>query len=376
MPISEQIKRFRSDPDALDFETLRKDALSLIQQLSGEYWTDYNLHDPGVTVLEQLCYGLTDLSYRSEFPVTDYLTARNGAINYEKQTLYPPHEILPSSAVTESDYEKILFDAVPEIDQIWFKPFQSDNDETAGLYNVYVKIDPDLPEARTYPAVEPEKHKTIIECICRLLDRLNRLYGLTDQITECLRIRQNTLKRWQDRLCRSEQKTQTEQIALIASLITKSGEVLSELEMQLSNLSNLHNELDAIQEILTKQSCNPEGIDQLGEQLTLLEQRLNAPLPIVELEQIFSILDIPIKKLNDLIPVLENILSRLMVSLSETVVFLRDRIGCLKNVKRQLMVFYETEIKKKILAIYAANRCLGEDIHRIEIIETKPFFGG
>ena len=33
----------------------------LLQELCGETWTDYNLHDPGVSILEQLCYGLTDL---------------------------------------------------------------------------------------------------------------------------------------------------------------------------------------------------------------------------------------------------------------------------------------------------------------------------
>ena len=27
-------------------------------------WTDHNTHDPGITVLEALCYVLTDLQYR------------------------------------------------------------------------------------------------------------------------------------------------------------------------------------------------------------------------------------------------------------------------------------------------------------------------
>ena len=374
MPTSEQIKRIRSDPDALDFDTLRKDALSLIQQLSGDYWTDYNLHDPGVTILEQLCYALTDLSYRCEFPVKDYLAASNNTIDYEKQALFPPHEILPSSAVTELDYEKILYDAVPEIDQIWFKPYQLENGEVAGLYNVYVKIDTDMLQVRTYNVSESEKQKKAINQICLLLDRLDLLYGLTDQITESLHIRQSALKRWQGRINRSEKKIQTEQRSSITVLISKTGEVLPRLDTQLSGLTYLRNELNAIREILTKQPCNPEGIDQLGEQLTLFDQLFNAPLPVVEFEQVFSILDIPIKKLNELIPVLENVLPRLAVLLKDTVALLRDRVDGLKNVKKLLMTFYETGVKKKILEIYSANRNLGEDICSIEVIETKPFY--
>ncbi len=112
MPTSEHIKRIRTDPDGLDFETLRKEAIHTVQDLCGEIWTDYNLHDPGVTILEQLCYGLTDLSYRSGFEIQDYLTDKRNVIDYERQALFSPEEIFPSTAVTEIDYQKILFDAV------------------------------------------------------------------------------------------------------------------------------------------------------------------------------------------------------------------------------------------------------------------------
>ena len=78
----EQINRNQSDPDGLDFDTLRKEAIGYVQDLCGDTWTDYNLHDPGVTILEQACYGLTDLSYRSGFVVADYLTAETGSIDY------------------------------------------------------------------------------------------------------------------------------------------------------------------------------------------------------------------------------------------------------------------------------------------------------
>ena len=37
------------------------------QKFSGEKWTDYNYHDPGITLLEQICYAITDLGYKSNF---------------------------------------------------------------------------------------------------------------------------------------------------------------------------------------------------------------------------------------------------------------------------------------------------------------------
>ena len=91
MPASEQIPRTGTDPDGLDFATLRKEGISRIQDLCGEVWTDYNLHDPGVTILEQLCYGLTDLSYRSGFAVEDYLTNEKNTIDYQSYTKTKHH---------------------------------------------------------------------------------------------------------------------------------------------------------------------------------------------------------------------------------------------------------------------------------------------
>ncbi|MEM6726783.1 MAG: hypothetical protein AAF598_22285, partial [Bacteroidota bacterium] len=54
-------------PKGQDYAFLRAEGIRLAQQLSGKIWTDYNHHDPGVTLLEQLCYALTDLGYRTDF---------------------------------------------------------------------------------------------------------------------------------------------------------------------------------------------------------------------------------------------------------------------------------------------------------------------
>src|SRR5512135_2536437 len=95
------IKRLQPDPDGLDFDGLRKEGLRLVQEMSGDIWTDYNLHDPGVTILEAVCYALTDLIYRTGFDAADYLASSDGSIDFRKQALFRPDEILPSHPVTD-----------------------------------------------------------------------------------------------------------------------------------------------------------------------------------------------------------------------------------------------------------------------------------
>src|ERR1700716_2391839 len=85
----------------LDYAYLKDEGLTLVQQLAGEIWTDYNEHDPGVTTLEQLCYALTELSYRAELPIADLLTdQQSGRIDARRQALFIPRRILPCNPLT------------------------------------------------------------------------------------------------------------------------------------------------------------------------------------------------------------------------------------------------------------------------------------
>lgn len=59
--------------ESMQFDKLREIGLERIQELSKNIWTDYNLHDPGVTTLEALCYAITDLGYRLTFDMQDLL---------------------------------------------------------------------------------------------------------------------------------------------------------------------------------------------------------------------------------------------------------------------------------------------------------------
>ncbi|MBC3875289.1 hypothetical protein [Undibacterium flavidum] len=126
------------DADGLDFVALRRAGVDLLQKLSKEHWTDFNAHDPGVTLLEVLCFGITDLAYRSDFDVVDYLADTNGSINYALQALFPPQDIFPNHAVTERDFCKLIYDRIPSIDDVWIRQTLHEEQMT-GLFSVFIK---------------------------------------------------------------------------------------------------------------------------------------------------------------------------------------------------------------------------------------------
>ncbi|HEY0437509.1 MAG TPA: hypothetical protein VGC92_12785, partial [Phenylobacterium sp.] len=98
------------EQDPVDFLALRARAVALTQAASGATWTDYNLHDPGVTILEAVCYAMTELVYRAEFPVADHLTGPNRRIDFNRQALFAPEDIFPCRPTSAEDYRRLLLD--------------------------------------------------------------------------------------------------------------------------------------------------------------------------------------------------------------------------------------------------------------------------
>jgi hypothetical protein len=96
-------------PPALDYAALRAEGLTYLQQLSGQTWTDYNDHDPGVTLLEALCFALTDVSYRAALPVPTLLATATPS-QAEAGLLVPAHQAFANHPVTLNDYKKLLLD--------------------------------------------------------------------------------------------------------------------------------------------------------------------------------------------------------------------------------------------------------------------------
>lgn len=140
MAQSEFIGRIRNDPFGLDFEALKKEGLTLAQSLSGGIWSDYNAHDPGVTILDQVCFGLTELAYRSGFEIQDYLASENGSIDFEDQALFKPEAIFPSQPVTVIDYAKLLFAAHADIDDVRLTVVRDAQGNAQSLYDISIRL--------------------------------------------------------------------------------------------------------------------------------------------------------------------------------------------------------------------------------------------
>ncbi|WP_199027896.1 hypothetical protein [Ralstonia sp. ASV6] len=111
---SASIPRLLDDP-AHGFVDLRRRGIALAQALSGELWTDYNHHDPGVTLLEALCYALTESVFGAEADVADLLTEADGRIHYRRHALHGAEEALPCRPGTEADLLRYLLDCVPTV---------------------------------------------------------------------------------------------------------------------------------------------------------------------------------------------------------------------------------------------------------------------
>jgi hypothetical protein len=125
----------RNKPEEVLFDSLRREGICLIEDLCGKVWTDYNLHDPGITILEQICYAMTELAYRTGFDVADILTREDGKIDYDRQALFAPERIFPNQALTPLDYERLIFDALPEIEDVRVEKEAS----APGLYRLKIR---------------------------------------------------------------------------------------------------------------------------------------------------------------------------------------------------------------------------------------------
>lgn len=115
------ISKQKSEVEDLDFDALRAAYLGLVQALSGERWTDFNVHDPGVTILEALCYGLSDLAYRTGFDTADYLADSSDGIDFDALALFRADEVLTCDPVTVGDLRKAIHDEIPQIRNVWIE---------------------------------------------------------------------------------------------------------------------------------------------------------------------------------------------------------------------------------------------------------------
>lgn len=102
----------------MDYADLREEGIRHLERLAGDSWTDFNAHDPGITILESVAYALSDLMYRAGHSVPDLL-ASSGSDPHEG--LFSPRAILHGDPVTASDLRKIVVD-VAGVRNAWIEP--------------------------------------------------------------------------------------------------------------------------------------------------------------------------------------------------------------------------------------------------------------
>lgn len=121
MPESTFLIRNQELENSQDFAFLREAGIRHIEALAHELWTDYNVHDPGITLLEVLCYGITDLGYRTSHDLKDLLTQSEKGVAVPNKDFHQAREILTCSPVTFDDLRKMLVD-IKGVRHAWIEP--------------------------------------------------------------------------------------------------------------------------------------------------------------------------------------------------------------------------------------------------------------
>lgn len=122
----------------LNCDNLKNYALDYVKKIGGKKWNDYTPHDPGITILEELCYAISDIDYRLSFEMED-LIADNPNENNDITYFHKPEEIFPCSPITLADYKKLILD-IPGVRNCRIVPLL-DKDTIKGIYDVYLYIE-------------------------------------------------------------------------------------------------------------------------------------------------------------------------------------------------------------------------------------------
>jgi hypothetical protein len=120
-------------PPNQDFTALKATALDFIQSYSETIWSNLNPSDPGITILDQVCFALTELGYCGDFSVPDLLTPEDGKLKADNQ-FYLPEKIMTTSPVTTEDYRKYIIDGVAGVAGLVLQAVNS-------TYRTYLLID-------------------------------------------------------------------------------------------------------------------------------------------------------------------------------------------------------------------------------------------
>ncbi|MEI7663036.1 MAG: hypothetical protein WCK34_12590, partial [Bacteroidota bacterium] len=132
-----------SSGNDLDFDFLREMGQQYIEKLGRRIWTDYNIHDPGITILELLCYAITDLGLRLDMDIRDILASKEDNFRQMHEQFASAARILTCKPVTSSDYRKLFID-LDGVKNAWLRPFR---------LPLQLDCDPERPVLRYEPLI-------------------------------------------------------------------------------------------------------------------------------------------------------------------------------------------------------------------------------
>ena len=180
-------------PGYLNFDKLRSESIAYLGNLSGKIWTDHNVHDPGITILEALIYAVLDLGYRTNLPAVDVFT-RDPEDKSKDNNFFTPAQILVNNPLTITDYRKLLID-ISGVKNAWldiedklpadfcnrqiiipgaagnFPDDPCECDYLNGLYHVYIELEKDFELINnSYP---DEYYEIIDKVKCALMSHRN-----------------------------------------------------------------------------------------------------------------------------------------------------------------------------------------------------------
>lgn len=143
-PDTISISKPSSPRTSLDFDALYKLGIGHIESLSGKLWTDYNSHDPGITILEVLCYAITELGYRCDFEIGDIIAPDPNNLPAQPD-FFTLAEVASNAPLTINDYRKLLID-LPGIRNAWLELSER------GEFPIYLDlVTANSPQLLSYP---------------------------------------------------------------------------------------------------------------------------------------------------------------------------------------------------------------------------------
>lgn len=122
---------------------LKSQGIRALEALVGDSWSLYNDVDPGVTLLEHLCWALSEVAYCAGFPLEDLLAGKDGTLAVPDQ--FPSQTaILSHQPISADDCGKGLFDGQPGLRALQIISERDANGEPTGRQLCYLAPQPDL----------------------------------------------------------------------------------------------------------------------------------------------------------------------------------------------------------------------------------------